>query len=157
VCAGIVHWRRCLEGIPGSDRVVFDRLARLLPGAAFVPFSEIWNRGLPARAGQFWISTRFHFHLLAAAIGASGLVLPGRTDYYPIKHQSLVELGSNWGLADANGLPPVPVHNGGFDPDTVTTLRERKTALAEAIYPRRPAYAIRQTAKALSALKLLNR
>jgi hypothetical protein len=73
-----------VEGIPGQDRVVFDRLSAMLPGAEFVPSVDVWDRGLPARAGQAWVSTRFHCHLLAAAAGASGVALSGRRDYYPV-------------------------------------------------------------------------
>ncbi len=61
-----------VEAIPGADRLVYDRIAHRLPGAIFVPFTELWRRGLPARSGQTWVSTRFHVHLLAAAAGASG-------------------------------------------------------------------------------------
>jgi hypothetical protein len=125
-----------VEGIPGSDRVIFDRIAHLLPGAAFATFTDVWRHGLPARAGQTWVSTRFHPHLLAAAAGASGLALAGRRDYYPIKHQSLIDSGSNWQIADSlASLPSAPVRDGGFAPEDVEVLRKRKSTLAGQIYP----------------------
>ncbi|WP_206613663.1 polysaccharide pyruvyl transferase family protein [Mycolicibacterium elephantis] len=124
-----------VEGIPGADRIVYDRVAHLLPGAVFVPFTTVWNDGLPANADQMWVSTRFHPHLLAAAIGASGLALSGRADYYPNKHQSLIEAGSRWQVADSAALPPSPIRNGGFSPDAVMLHRGRKAALAAEIYP----------------------
>lgn len=124
-----------IEGIPGADRIVFDRIAHLLPGAEFVPFSTVWNHGLPATADQVWVSTRFHPHLLAAAVGASGLALSGRADYYPNKHRSLVEAGSRWRLANSTDLPPEPVRDGGFSADAVMLHRARKAALAAEIYP----------------------
>ncbi|MEO3757552.1 polysaccharide pyruvyl transferase family protein [Mycobacterium sp. B14F4] len=124
-----------IEGIPGADRIVFDRVSHLLPGALFVPFTTIWTDGLPATAKQVWVSTRFHPHLLAAAVGASGLALSGRADYYPNKHQSLVEAGSRWRIADSMELPPTPVHDGGFTPEAVMLQRGRKAALAAEIYP----------------------
>ncbi|WP_299575351.1 polysaccharide pyruvyl transferase family protein [uncultured Williamsia sp.] len=121
-----------VEGIPRTDRHTFDRLAPLLPGAQFISFEELWNTGLPARPGQVWVSSRFHFHLLAAAAGAAGVHLPGRTDYYPIKHTSLVDAGSRWiGLDETGSEPP---STPGFDPTTVNRLHAAKRAVADAIY-----------------------
>jgi hypothetical protein len=142
-----------VEGVPGADRIVFDRVAHLLPGVVFVPFTEVWNRGLPARAGQTWVSTRFHFHLIAAAVGASGLALSGRRDYYPIKHRSLVDAGSRWHLADSSELPPTPIRDGGFPAHTVDLHRRRKAALADQIYP--PAR--RSMRRAVGAARMLRR
>ena len=143
-----------VECIPGADRIVFDKLAHLLTGVVFVPFTEVWNRGLPAHAGQTWVSTRFHAHLLAAAAGAGGLAISGRADYYPTKHRSLVAAGSSWRLADSNELPAAPVHTGGFAPETVERLHAAKTGLAAQIYPvapspvRRAAEMLRKIVKA---------
>lgn len=127
-----------IEGMPGADRIVFDRVSHLLPGVVFVPFTTVWNHGLPASANQVWVSTRFHPHLLAAAVGASGLALSGRADYYPNKHQSLVEAGSRWRIADSTDLPSAPVRDGGFSADAVMLHRDRKAALAAEIYPPTP-------------------
>jgi polysaccharide pyruvyl transferase WcaK-like protein len=124
-----------VEGLPGADRLVYDRVAAQLPGALFVPFTELWNRGVPARAGQTWVSTRFHPHLLAAAVGASGVAVSGRTDYYPIKHESLVAAGSRWQVSVAGALPESPPADGGFDAATVARLRADKLALAAQLYP----------------------
>ncbi|RDH77962.1 polysaccharide pyruvyl transferase family protein [Mycolicibacterium moriokaense] len=125
-----------VEGIPGSDRVVFDRIAHLLPGAAFATFTDVWRHGLPARQGQTWVSTRFHPHLLAAGVGASGLALVGRSDYYPVKHQSLIDAGSRWHVVDSSAdLPAQPVRDGGFTAEEVDALWRRKSALAGQIYP----------------------
>ncbi|MGB3771362.1 MAG: polysaccharide pyruvyl transferase family protein [Rhodococcus sp. (in: high G+C Gram-positive bacteria)] len=124
-----------VEGIPGADRVVYDRIAHLVPGAIFVPFTEVWNRGLPARAGQTWISTRFHPHLIASAAGAGGLVVEGKQGYYTVKHRSLMDAGSRWRPLDpvAESTEWPPCH--GFSPDVVQRLREVKTELAQRIYP----------------------
>jgi hypothetical protein len=142
-----------VEGIPGSDRVVFDLIAHLLPGVVFVPFTEVWLRGLPARAGQMWVSTRFHPHLLAAATGASGLAISGRSDYYPNKHQSLIEAGSRWRLADSADLPSTPACSGGFDAQTVERLHRQKAALAAQIYPP----AVSAMRRAVDALRTIRR
>ncbi len=127
-----------VEGIPGADRVVFDRVEPKLAGAAFVPFTEAWQAGLPARAGQVWVSTRFHPHLLAAAAGASGLALTGPNDYYTTKHRSLIDAGSGWTCSDGTDLPPEPPGSGGFPDTTVQRLRAAKAAVAARIYPPLP-------------------
>jgi polysaccharide pyruvyl transferase WcaK-like protein len=142
-----------VEGMPGSDRIVFDRVAHLLTGVVFVPFTDVWNRGLPARAGQTWVSTRFHPHLLAAATGASGLALSGRSDYYPIKHQSLVAAGSRWQVIESSELPSKPVQDGGFTAHTVEQLRRRKSTLAAQLYPPAPFSPMRRALEALRVTK----
>lgn len=142
-----------VEGIPGADRIVFDLVADQLRGAIFVPFTTVWNDGLPARSGQVWVSTRFHPHLLAAAAGASGLALAGRSDYYPTKHQSLIDSGSHWQMASSTKLPAAPVRDGGFSPETVLFLRRRKSAQASQLYP--PAHS--SVRRAADALRLFGR
>lgn len=124
-----------VEGIPGIDRVVFDRLAPLLPDAVFVPFTELWMHGLPATAEQTWVSTRFHPHLIAAAAGSSGVILAGRDDYYPIKHRSLLDAGSRWTMCSAAELTAAPPRAGGFTAEDAARARSAKAALAERIYP----------------------
>ena len=127
-----------VECIPRADRIAYDRIVDLVPRAAFVPFTDLWWRGLPARAGQTWISTRFHLHLLAAVAGASGVALSGRRDYYPAKHRSLIDSGSHWQHIESSDLPHEPAHGGGFTSDAVTRLRDRKNDLAASIYPPDP-------------------
>ncbi|SER74316.1 hypothetical protein SAMN05443377_10861 [Propionibacterium cyclohexanicum] len=69
----------------------------------FYPFLDLWNNGLPFAADQYWVSTRFHFHLLAAACGIDGTAVSISGNYYSPKHHSLIELGTGWRLVDAHG------------------------------------------------------
>lgn len=138
-----------VEGIPGADRVVFDRVAHLLPGVLFVPFTDVWSRGLPARREQTSITTRFHHHLLAAATGASGVALTGRTDYYAVKHHSLLDVGSRWHVTDNYNLPAAPPRDGGLPCDAVAHLQADKKALAGRLYPPEEPSTLRRAAKAL--------
>lgn len=156
-----------VESIPGGDRVVWDRvcaralaagggdgsgndddddeigraLAELdLPRARFVPFQELWADGLPARAGQVWLSTRFHPHLFAAARAAAGVAIRPGSDYYDVKHGSLAAAGSPWTLlpaADLAGLAAVPAMPtaGGFAPAAVASLIAAAETLADELYP----------------------
>ena len=124
-----------------ADDEVGRALAELnLPAARFVPFQELWAAGLPARAGQVWLSTRFHPHLFAAARGASGVAFRTGSGYYDVKHGSLAAAGSPWALAaaaDLAGAADVPVMptSGGFAPAAVTSLIAGAEALADELYP----------------------
>ena len=92
-----------VECIPRVDRVVFDRLWHLLPGIQFVSWTDALERGLPARAGQQWLSSRFHPHMVAARAGAGGVALDVRPGYYDVKHASLLAAGSPWRVEGENG------------------------------------------------------
>ncbi|ALO66327.1 hypothetical protein AS189_07255 [Arthrobacter alpinus] len=128
-----VHY---FEAIPGSDRTAFEQLRDLIPEENFIPFSEIWLNGLPLTASQEWLTTRFHFHVLAAAAGATGTVIGAKAGYYDVKHQSVLDLGSGWSYVDAGGIVSAPTSN---------TLRlnlpalvARKLAEAGKLYPEPP-------------------
>jgi len=101
-----------VECLPPDDSAVMPLLAAHLPGLQLLPFADLWRSGLPANPGQRWISTRFHPHLLAAAVGAWGVAVPVSKDYYRTKHESLVKLGSGWALADDLAEPVQPPTTG---------------------------------------------
>ncbi|TCP57006.1 polysaccharide pyruvyl transferase WcaK-like protein [Tamaricihabitans halophyticus] len=123
-----------VEGIPRVDREVFALFEHELRGARFYPFCDIWDRGLPARPGQTWLSTRFHVHLGAAMAGAGGVALSVRPDYYTTKHRSLTELGTGWTLhEDLDVIPERPV-GGGFAEEFRSTARAAKDELAGRVY-----------------------
>ncbi len=88
-----------VECIPRVDRAIYDALREELPGARFYSLWEILEQGLPARAGQRWISSRYHPHMLAAAAGASGVALDLNADYYGVKHAAVKSWGSGWEVA----------------------------------------------------------
>jgi polysaccharide pyruvyl transferase WcaK-like protein len=122
-----------VEGIPRVDREVYALLEFEFPGARFYPFTEIWRHGLPAAAGQTWISTRFHPHLMAAAAGAHGVAISVNPDYYATKHHSLTELGSAWSFSD--GITPFArPRQGGYAAQQVQELVARKQEVATRCY-----------------------
>lgn len=122
-----------VEGIPRVDRELYSLVEHDLTGARFYPFSEVMERGLPAAEGQYWLSTRFHMHLMAAAVGADGVAISVNPDYYANKHRSLIERGSSWTLSEATDIPELP-RGGGFPPDELRALQEDKAKLAWSIY-----------------------
>lgn len=135
-----------VEGIPGRDRVVWDRLVDSAAGAElgldaarFMSFHEMWRAGLPARPGQAWLTTRFHPHLLAAAAGASGVALTVDPVYYATKHGSLSETGSPWEIRGVTGdddddeVTPLPTA-GGIGEDILRSRVHTAEAVAARIY-----------------------
>ncbi|MFI0464043.1 polysaccharide pyruvyl transferase family protein [Saccharopolyspora sp. 5N102] len=124
-----------VEGIPRVDREVFALVEHDLPGARFYPFAEIMDAGLPAAAGQRWLSSRFHLHLMAAAAGAHGVAVSINSGYYTNKHRSLIDRGSGWTLSEGLRVPPMPT-SGGFATDVLRELKQAKEELAKAIYGR---------------------
>ncbi|APZ35035.1 hypothetical protein BOH66_12870 [Microbacterium aurum] len=125
-----------IESIPPDDAWILHRLGERGIDVEFYPFSRIWKEGLPARAGQEWLTTRFHFHLLAAAVGAHGAAIELHPEYYAVKHGSLRSLGTGWAqpsIADAGNV--VPAASKAFA-HTVRELSRRKASLARSLYPR---------------------
>jgi Polysaccharide pyruvyl transferase len=123
-----------VEGIPGQDRVVYGLLEHELPGSQFFPFSQVWRTRIPVAAGQTWLSTRFHLHLIAAAAGASGVAVSVDRGYYATKHSSLLRLGSNWDLVDDLAAIPKAPTSGGFAPEILVEHVKRKVEIARRIY-----------------------
>ncbi|MFT4128160.1 MAG: polysaccharide pyruvyl transferase family protein, partial [Gordonia sp. (in: high G+C Gram-positive bacteria)] len=133
-----------VEGIPGHDYEVPHRLGDRLDGATVLPFVDVWRRGLPAGAGQTWISTRFHPHLMAAAAGDPGIAIAAMPGYYSTKHRSLADAGSAWTLVDdGREIPDRPVA-GGFAPGSVDRAVAAKRAIAGEIYPFTPSRSLRR-------------
>jgi hypothetical protein len=92
-----------VEAIPPDDAWVLPVLAERGVEVVFYPFIDLWRNGLPIQPGQYWVSTRFHFHLLVAGSGVNGTALAISEDYYLPKHKSLSILGTGWRLVDRLG------------------------------------------------------
>lgn len=97
-----------VECIPYGDRPVFDRLYELGYTVRFFSLIDLLTNGFPADAGQTWISTRYHPHLLAAACGARGVYVTVDSSYYNVKHQAVLRMGSQWNDAPLDGEIPQP-------------------------------------------------
>jgi polysaccharide pyruvyl transferase WcaK-like protein len=97
-----------VECIPRVDRAVYDALRPDIPDARFFSLWDLLDRGFPARAGQRWISSRYHPHILAAAAGAEGVALNLNEDYYGVKHAAVRDWGSGWTVAGVGATAPEP-------------------------------------------------
>ena len=127
---------RYIEAIPGVDATAYFQLKDLIPEENFMSLLDLWSGGFPGRAGQVWLTTRYHFHLLAAACGAAGTALEINEDFYRVKHASLLDAGTGWSLVPSgSGAAPAP----GIDPAfrvTAARLQRSKVLEAERLYPR---------------------
>lgn len=125
-----------LEAIPGVDHRAYALLADLIPQENFLPFTRVWQEGLPAGPGQQWITTRFHFHLLAAAAGARGVALSVKKGYYDVKHASVAALGSGWAVDNGDGGEPLQMpRDSGTLASTLQTRVAQKRVEAARLYP----------------------
>ena len=122
------------ECMPPNDSAIVPLLQPHLPKLDVVPYSKMWRNGFPDELGQRWISTRHHTHLMAAAQGSSGLAIAAGSDYYRIKHESLIELGSGWTVApdleqtvEVDPRPKIPF--GG----RLVSIQEAKRAVAQQV------------------------
>jgi len=123
---------QCAPGL--DDQVIALALARL-PIVARYDLDDVLAAGFPAAAGQTWISTRFHPHLVAASAGAAGIAVTVEPDYYTVKHGSLIAAGSGWHLVDDLSSLPARPSGVGYSPARLAELRAGKRQLADQIYP----------------------
>jgi polysaccharide pyruvyl transferase WcaK-like protein len=124
-----------LNCAPGMDDEVIELAMAQLPIVARYDVDEALSAGFPATAGQTWISTRFHPHLVAAAAGAAGIAVSIEPDYYITKHGSLIAAGSGWHLVDDLSSAPARPERGGYTPGRLAELQAAKRQLADRIYP----------------------
>lgn len=120
------------EAIPPED----SRFAGIHvdAGAQMFPFMRMWEDGFPAAEGQEWLTSRFHFHLLAAAAGARGVVVDAQPGYYDVKHDLLRTLGTGW---SAQGDIAAPAASPSLDtafPEVARRLAQEKARLARGLY-----------------------
>jgi hypothetical protein len=94
--------------VPDDNWLYFSRALDEAPDVKdrmrFYSFWEVWQRGLPVRPGQVWVTTRFHLHLVGALLGYKGTAISVGSDYYNTKHQSLLTVGTGWQYFDEPAL-----------------------------------------------------
>lgn len=90
--------------VPGDNWLFFSEDLKDYPDIqqrlTFYGFWDIWQRGLPVKADQEWVTTRFHFHLIGALLGYPGTAINPGDAYYDVKHKSLLHLGTAWQYID---------------------------------------------------------
>lgn len=78
----------------------FDQYPEIKARMTFFGFWDLWQKGLPYKEDQVWISTRYHFHVIGSLLGVKGTAVLVGGDYYENKHHSLNELGTGWQILD---------------------------------------------------------
>ena len=100
------HWNvdqtpvTLVECLPPDDTAILQLLQPRVPNIGVLSFSAMWRRGFPAAPRARWITTRFHPHLVGAAAGAWGVVLPAGGDYAMTPEKTLIDAGSGWATAE---------------------------------------------------------
>lgn len=103
----------------------------------FFPVVDLLEKGFPARAGQRWLSTRYHPHILAAAKGCSGSFISVDSGYYDIKHDAVMRMGSHWTRNTIGEEIPSP-GQGFIRSDLVREYSNEIRRNVHALYPRIP-------------------
>lgn len=122
------------ECLPPDDSAIAGLLQPHIPDLEILPFSRMWRFGFPTAPRARWITTRYHPHLLGAANGAWGVILPVGGDQSMVDPQDLIDAGSGWVIApNLDTIVPwsrrvTSPFNGGLD-----GLRAAKLEVAEQI------------------------
>lgn len=97
-----------VECNPYVDYPIVESLESAGYHVVFFPLAFLLKDGFPARAGQRWLTTRYHPHLLAAAKGCRGSFITVGERYYAVKHQAVLRMGSHWtnSVIGSTGLRP---------------------------------------------------
>lgn len=124
-----------VECNPRIDRPIFDFLVgRGYERLRFFPVAEILEHGFPAREDQRWISTRYHPHLLAAALGCRGSFISVDAKYYDVKHAAALHMGSRWTPSPLGAAIP-PAGSGFADRNVRFAYSHEIRRSIETIYP----------------------
>ncbi len=108
----------------------------------FFPVIDLLEKGFPARAGQRWLSTRYHPHILAAAKGCSGSFISVDSGYYDVKHDAVIWMGSHWTRNTIGEEAPSP-GQGFVQGDLVKEYADEIRRNVHALCPRIPSAANR--------------
>ena len=109
-----------VECNPYVDYPVFDWLSGAGYSCRLYPAISLLERGFPVKSGgaQQWITTRYHPHVLASAFGCEGCFIPLGSEFYQLKHEAALRMGSHWSEAPIGEEPPAPGR--GFDCPTLS-------------------------------------
>lgn len=122
-----------VECNPLADRGVYDYLVGRGYACRFFPTLYLLEQGLPVCEGQRWVSSRYHPHLVAAALGCSGCFVPINREYYGVKHEAVLRMGSRWNAAPMGEEPPQP-GEGFADAGARLAYRDQIRAFASVLY-----------------------
>lgn len=124
-----------VECNPIIDRYIYDYLIGRGYSLRFYSTLELLSEGLPVRRDQKWISSRYHPHLVASSFGCSGAFINVDEEYYPIKQNAVLRMGSRWNQISLESIPEAPGF--GFeDLDSRDRYRDRIRSSVSDFYKR---------------------
>ena len=97
-----------VECDPIIDRYIYDFLIDRGYSLRFYSALELLSKGLPVRCDQKWICSRYHPHLIASSFGCSGAFINVDEEYYPIKQNAVLRMGSRWNQITLESIPETP-------------------------------------------------
>lgn len=86
------------ESYPWQDKEVFAFLKKKLPNLKKLTVKDALDQKVPIGSRDFAICSRFHVHFVLARAGLHGIYMKD-SQYYDIKHQSIVDRGSIFSVA----------------------------------------------------------
>lgn len=117
----ILFWSCCPSH---AENQCYNFAELALGGVEKLTLSQQFTLPLPIRAGDFFITDRFHPHLYGARSGASGYTLT-RGSYYGPKHRSVTALGSTFGRYAGSGGMILERENSRIDNATLVRRKKR--------------------------------
>ncbi|MBC6627137.1 polysaccharide pyruvyl transferase family protein [Pseudomonas sp.] len=125
-----------VEAIPGQDTTAYNYLSDLIDEGYYYTALESMINGLPIKDNQLWISSRFHHHLVASSRCVKGIILCFKPDYYDIKHNSLLKLGTNWAFFNAytDKILPEPQESSKEFSKNLKSIISHKMKVADTLY-----------------------
>ncbi|KAA0017496.1 polysaccharide pyruvyl transferase family protein [Salinicola corii] len=87
------------ESYPWQDKEVFTYLKKKLPNLKKLEVKDALDHKVKIGSKDFVICSRFHVHFVLARAGLHGIYMKD-SKYYDIKHQSIVDRGSTFTVAN---------------------------------------------------------
>lgn len=123
-----------VEGLPPDDSAIAGPLRERLPLVEVLPFSLMWRHGFPTPPRSRWVTTRFHPHLIGAANGGWGVVLPVGGDHSMVDPVTLIDAGSGWAAPpDLDTIVPWNRHVAAPFDGALPRLQADKRAVADRV------------------------
>ena len=90
-----------LESCPWADKKVIAFVGEKFRDMEVTPVAEILDKGIPVGENDFAFVSRFHIHYVLARLGCIGTFAKDN-EYYNVKHQSILDRGSQFREYDGN-------------------------------------------------------
>lgn len=83
------------ECYPKGDEIPYIKIKELFPALKKISINNLLENGIPFHKGDCLVTSRFHPHMMFSRLGGEGVFISD-SNYYDIKHNSVIALGSNF-------------------------------------------------------------